>query len=183
MKLVGTELTREKEILEALMEVPGVRARTAMRALRMAGVKPDKLVNDLSARDFEALENALEMPRASVKMVRVSSSKANQVLELIRGKRCIEALSILKFTPRKAARIVEKVLKSAMANAEDAYKMDTESLFVKKAVADQGPTMRRIMPKAMGRATRIRKRTSHITLVLKELGTPKEGVKRNGTES
>jgi len=177
MKLVGTELTREKEILEALMEVPGVRARTAMRALRIADVKPGKLVNDLSNKEFEALENALEMPRASVKMVRVSSSKANQVLELIRGKRVADALSILKFTPRKSARIIEKVLKSAIANAEDAYKMDAENLFVKKAVADQGPTMRRIIAKAQGRACRIRKRTSHITLVLKELSTPKEGVK------
>lgn len=168
MRLVGTELVKEKEIFDALLEIPGVRPRRASKALRMAEVDAAKPVNDLSPEELEALENALELPRASVKTVRVSSSKANQVLSLIRGKNCAEAIAILKYTPRKAAKIIEKVLKSAMANAEDAYKMDLESLFVKKAVADQGPTMKRIKPRAMGRASRIRKRTSHITVVVKE---------------
>jgi large subunit ribosomal protein L22 len=168
MRLVGTELVKENEIFDALLEIPGVRPRRASKALRMAEVDAAKLVNDLSPKELEALENALELPRASVKTVRVSSSKANQVLSLIRGKNCAEAIAILKYTPRKAAKIIEKVLKSAMANAEDAYKMDLESLFVKKAVADQGPTMKRIKPRAMGRASRIRKRTSHITVVVKE---------------
>lgn len=168
MRLVGTELVKENEIFDALLEIPGVRPRRALKALRMADIEATTLVNDLNSDNIEALEDALEMPRATAQIVRVSSSKANQVLSLIRGKSCAEALAILKYTPRKAAKIIEKVLKSAMANAEDAYKMDIESLYVKKAVADQGPTMKRIKPRAMGRATRIRKRTSHITVVVKE---------------
>lgn len=168
MRLVGTELVKENEIFDALLEIPGVRPRRALKALRMADIEATTLVNDLKATELDSLETALELPKASAMTVRVSSSKANQILSLIRGKNCAEALAILKYTPRKAARFIEKVLKSAMANAEDAYKMDIESLYVQKAVADQGPTMKRIKPRAMGRATKIRKRTSHITVVVKE---------------
>ena len=78
------------------------------------------------------------------------------------------ALNILKFTPGKGAEIVEKLLNSAIANAENNHEMDVEKLYVAEIFANQGPTLKRIMPRAQGRAFRIRKRTSHITVVLKE---------------
>lgn len=177
MKLVGTELQKDKEILEAILAVPGLKLRKAVRVLRAADINPETLVNDLKATDIEKIDRLLDMPKASVKSIRISYSKAGQVLETIRGKNCREALSILKFTPKKAARIIEKVLVSAMANAEDAYKLNADSLVVVKAVADQGPTMKRIRARTMGRATKIRKRTAHITLVVKE------GGRQNGSES
>jgi large subunit ribosomal protein L22 len=86
---------------------------------------------------------------------------------LIRGKTSEEALKILMFTPKAAARIIIKLLRSAIANATQ-KKVDVDRLYVKTIAVDQGPTMKRFMPRAMGRATSIRKRTSHITIVLDE---------------
>jgi len=79
-----------------------------------------------------------------------------------------EALTILRFTPKRASGIVAKVLKSAIANAENNHGMNRDNLYVAKAVADEGPTMKRVFPRAMGRADIMRKRTSHITIVVKE---------------
>ena len=104
--------------------------------------------------------------KATAKYVRVSPRKAGQICDLVRGKNVDEALAILKFTPRGAAEIIAKVVKSAKANAENNHEMD--KLYVASIVANQGPTMKRFMPRAMGRATMIRKRTSHIEVVLKE---------------
>ena len=106
--------------------------------------------------------------RAIAKFVRVTPRKAGQVADLVRGKNVNEALAILKFTPRYAATVVAKVLKSAIANAENNNNMDVDKLYVAEIFANQGPTMKRFMPRAMGRATTIRKRTSHIGVVLKE---------------
>ncbi|MBC2576387.1 50S ribosomal protein L22 [Peptostreptococcus canis] len=106
--------------------------------------------------------------RAIAKTVRVSSRKAGQICDLVRGKDVKEALAILKFTPRYASEIVAKVIKSAAANAENNHEMDADKLYIAKIVANQGPTMKRFMPRAQGRATAIRKRTSHIEVVLKE---------------
>ncbi len=106
--------------------------------------------------------------RAVSKYIRISPQKARLVAELIRGKDVDEALSILKFTPKKAARLIDKTLRSAIANAEQTKVIDIDSLYVKKIYIDQGPTMKRWMAKAMGRASRILKRTSHITVVLDE---------------
>ncbi|MEW9082980.1 50S ribosomal protein L22 [Caldanaerobacter subterraneus] len=106
--------------------------------------------------------------RAIARYVRISPRKARLVLNLIRGKHVDEALAILKFTPKKASKIVEKVLKSAIANAENNHNMNRDNLYVAKAVADEGPTMKRVLPRAMGRADIIRRRTSHITIVVKE---------------
>ncbi|SET57311.1 LSU ribosomal protein L22P [Natronincola peptidivorans] len=106
--------------------------------------------------------------RAIVRFVRIAPRKAQQVVDLVRGKKVDEALAILKYTPRAAAPIVEKLVKSALANAENNYNMDRENLFVSEIYANQGPTMKRFRPRAMGRATTIRKRTSHIGVVLKE---------------
>jgi large subunit ribosomal protein L22 len=106
--------------------------------------------------------------RSIAKFVRISPRKAGQVADLVRGKNANEALAILKYTPKAAAPMVAKVIKSAMANAENNYNMDVDKLYVAEIYANQGPTMKRFMPRAMGRATTIRKRTSHIGVVLKE---------------
>lgn len=107
-------------------------------------------------------------PKAHVYYARVSASKAKIVLDTIKGKEAGAALGILAYTPRKAARIIEKVLKSAMANAENNRGMDVSKLFVEEAYANQGPKMKRIRPRAQGRAYRIDKQTSHISIVLNE---------------
>ncbi len=106
--------------------------------------------------------------RAVSKYIRISPQKARLVADLIRGKDVDEALSILKFTPKKAARLIDKTLRSAIANAEQSKIIDVDSLYVKRIYVDEGPTMKRWMAKAMGRASRILKRTSHITVVLDE---------------
>jgi len=105
--------------------------------------------------------------KAKLRFTRIAPRKARLVADLIRGKRSEDALSILSFTPKAAARIIIKLLRSAIANA-DQKKIDVDRLYVKTIMVDQGPTMKRFMPRAMGRATTIRKRTSHITIVLDE---------------
>ena len=106
--------------------------------------------------------------RARLKFVRVAPRKAQLVADLIRGKGSEEALNILNFTKKSAAKILIKILKSALANATQKKTIDIDRLYVKKVTIDQGPTMKRFQPRALGRATTIRKRTSHITLVLDE---------------
>jgi len=106
--------------------------------------------------------------RAIARFVRIAPRKAQQVVDLVRGKNIDEALAILKYTPKAAAPIVEKVVKSALANAENNYGMDRDKLYIDEIYADQGPTMKRFRPRAQGRATMIRKRTSHIGVILKE---------------
>lgn len=106
--------------------------------------------------------------KATARYIRVAPNKARQVINLIRGKDVDEALAILKFTPKRVAEVVEKVLNSAIANAEHNLDLDRENLFVSKVYVDQGPAMKRIVPRAMGRADMIRKRTSHITVVVGE---------------
>ncbi len=111
---------------------------------------------------------AVNEARAKLSYARISSRKVKVVIDLIRNKKVGDALAILKFTPKAAAPIVEKLLLSAMANAETNHNMDVDKLYVAQVYANQGPTLKRIQPRAQGRAFRIRKRTSHITLVLKE---------------
>ena len=106
--------------------------------------------------------------RAIARHIRISPRKARQVIDLIRGKDVEEALAILQLTPKGGSPIVEKVVRSAVANAENNYDMDVDSLYVAECYVDQGPTMKRIKPRARGMANRIRKRTSHITVVLRE---------------
>ena len=106
--------------------------------------------------------------RAELKYARISSRKVKIVADLIRGKNAQEALAIVKFTPKASSEIIEKLLKSAMANAENNHKMDVNKLYVAEIYANQGPTLKRIRPAAKGSAVRIRKRTSHITIVLRE---------------
>jgi large subunit ribosomal protein L22 len=106
--------------------------------------------------------------KAVARYVRIAPRKARLVIDLIRGKSADEALAILRYTPRAASPIIEKVLTSAVANAEHNHNMNTANLVVSKAYVDEGPTMKRYMPRAMGRASRINKRTSHITVVVSE---------------
>ncbi|RPA61198.1 50S ribosomal protein L22 [Gordonia oryzae] len=107
--------------------------------------------------------------RATAKFVRVTPMKARRVLDLIRGKNVDEALDILRYAPQSASEPVYKVLASAVANAENNQDLDRRSLVVATAYADEGPTMKRFQPRAQGRAFRIRKRTSHITVVVESL--------------
>jgi large subunit ribosomal protein L22 len=94
--------------------------------------------------------------------------KARYVADLIRGKKVEDALDVLAFSPRKASRLISKLIKSAIANAGQNESIDVDTLFIKKIFVDGGPTLKRFRPRAMGRATTIRKRTSHITVVLDE---------------
>ena len=104
--------------------------------------------------------------RATAKYVRCSPTKARRVVELVRGQRATDALVTLRFAPQAAAEPVAKVLGSAVANAENGLSVDRETLVVAGAWVDEGPTMKRFRPRAQGRAFRIRKRTSHITVVV-----------------
>jgi len=108
--------------------------------------------------------------RAVARYVKAPPRKLRLVVDNIRGKSTGTALNILKFTNRSAARILSKVIESAVANAENNLEMDPDTLYIHKAFVDQGPVTRRFRPRAMGRATPIRKRTSHITIVVKEKG-------------
>jgi large subunit ribosomal protein L22 len=110
--------------------------------------------------------------RAQAKWVRVSARKARIVLDHIRGRTVPEARTILAFTPRAAATDIEKVLRSAVANAEANHGLDGDDLVVAAAYADEGPTLKRWKPRARGRVNRIRKRTCHVTLVLAEAPEP-----------
>jgi large subunit ribosomal protein L22 len=106
--------------------------------------------------------------RAITRYVRIAPRKARLVTELIKGKPVEEAFTILKFVPKKAARLVDKTLRSAVANAEQNPNIDVDTLYIKRIYVDGGPTMKRWRARAMGRATKIIKRSSHITVILDE---------------
>ena len=106
--------------------------------------------------------------KAVANTVRIAPRKVRLVIDLIRGKQVGEAIAILRHTPKTASPVVEKLLKSAMANAEHNYEMDVNNLVVSETYVNEGPTLKRFRPRAMGRASAINKRTSHITIVLSE---------------
>jgi large subunit ribosomal protein L22 len=109
---------------------------------------------------------------ARASQVNVTPMKARRVIELIRNKRAADALAVLKFAPQAASEPVAKVLASAIANAEHNFSLDPESLVVSRAYVDEGPTLKRFQPRAQGRAYRIRKRTSHITIEVESVEVP-----------
>ena len=111
-------------------------------------------------------ENADKRPRAIARYVRISSRKVRIVIDLIRGKSVREAEAILRYTPKAATEPVLKLLNSAVANDENNLELNRDDLYVAEVYAIQGPTLMRYRPRAHGRASRIRKRTSHITIVL-----------------
>ena len=113
-------------------------------------------------------ENKVLEATATLRFARISARKVKIVADLIRGKKVDEALAIVKFTPKASSEVLEKLLNSAIANAENNHGMNRGNLVVSEIYANQGPTMKRIRPAAKGSAVRIRKRTCHITIVVKE---------------
>ena len=106
--------------------------------------------------------------KAVAKYVRIAPRQVRVVMTLIRGKNVADAFAILKFTPKAGADVIEKVLKSAVANAENNFDMNVDKLYVASAYVDQGPTLKRIHPRSRGQAFSIFKRTSHVTVVVAE---------------
>ncbi len=106
--------------------------------------------------------------KAVAKQVRIAPRKVRLVVDLIRGKEVGEAIAILRHTPKAASQVIEKVINSAIANAEHNYEMEPNNLVVSEAFVDEGVTLKRFRPRAQGRASRINKRTSHITVVVSE---------------
>lgn len=106
--------------------------------------------------------------KAIARHIRIAPRKIRIVMDLVRGKRIGEAFAILKYTPKVGSDVIEKVLKSAVANAEHNYDLNVDKLYVAAAYVDQGPTLKRIHPRSRGQAFKILKRTSHVTVVVKE---------------
>ena len=118
--------------------------------------------NEASATDLQEPSRAV----ARARYVRVAPMKARRVVELIRGMRAEEAVGVLKFAPQAASEPVLKVIESAVANAEHNERLDPATLWIREAYVDEGPTLKRFRPRALGRAYRVRKRTNHITVVV-----------------
>ncbi len=156
---MGKKAMSKDELLEKKEELLEQYGKTRRKA--------DKL-RILTKKERKVLGIGKDEGKAIVKHVRVSSRKAKLVIDLIRNKDIDEAYGILKYMPRNASEVLYKLLKSAEANAVNNNQLNRDNLFVSEVYAEQGPTLKRIMPRAQGRAFRIRKRTSHITLVLKE---------------
>jgi ribosomal protein L22 len=178
----------DKEAAEATEEKPPPKRRRVPKAARNPeGTKPEGTTDEaaVAATEGDVKEAAAAQPRkrdrrrrpepgvlvrAQAKYVRTSARKARLVCDHIRGKDVVEARAILAFTPRAAAKPWLKLLESAVANAEHNHELLGDDLKIAAVHADEGPTLKRYRPRAMGRATRIRKRTSHLTITL----TPKE---------
>ena len=124
------------------------------------------MAKNLREKTAKIAENKDRRPKAVARYVRISPYKVRIVLDIIRGKGYKEAVAILENTPKSASEPIKKVLMSAAANAENNQGLSKDNLYVAACFADQGPTLKRVMPRAQGRAFRILKRTSHITVVL-----------------
>jgi len=124
------------------------------------------MAKNMKEKTARIAENKDRRPRAVARYVRISPYKLRIVLDIIRGKGYREAVAILENTPKSASEPIKKAIMSAAANAEHNQGMSRDNLFVAECYADQGPTLKRVMPRAQGRAFRILKRTSHITVVL-----------------
>ena len=105
---------------------------------------------------------------AKLRYQRLSPQKARLVADIVRGKNALQALNVLRFTKKKAAKYIEKTLRSAIANAKHNFNMDSDKLYISKILIDKGPVLKRISPRAMGRADVIRKPTAHITIEVAE---------------
>ena len=112
------------------------------------------------------MSNDITSARATARFVRVTPMKARRVLDTVRGKSVAEALALLEYAPQSASEPVFKLVTSAAANAENNFGLDPRTLVISQAWADEGPTMKRFRPRAQGRAFHVRKRTSHITVVV-----------------
>ena len=127
--------------------------------------------------------NELPGTRAQVRHVRMSASKAREVLDLVRGLPVGEAADVLRFTERAASEVIARCLASAVANAQHNDELDPDTLYVSACYADEGPTLKRWRPRARGRATRIRKRTCHITIIVSRMGARELEQRRARTEA
>ncbi|HOK42154.1 MAG TPA: 50S ribosomal protein L22 [Thermoclostridium caenicola] len=156
---MGRKVMSKEELLEKKDELLEQYAKTRSKS---------KKLSVLTKKERKVLGIGKNEGRAVVRYARVSTRKAKLVIDLIRNKNIDEAYAILKYMPRNASEIIYKLLKSAEANAVNNNQLDRDRLYVSEIYADPGPTLKRIMPRARGQAFRIRKRTSHITLVLKE---------------
>ena len=164
------EAPAEEPVAEEPVKKPAAKKKAA--AKKPAEPKAEEPVKEkpAPARKPAASPNGRPVVKAHAKYVRTSARKARLVCDHIRGKDVAEARAILAFTPRAAAKPWLKLLESAVANAEHNHELVGEELRIASVHADEGPTLKRFRPRAMGRATRIRKRTSHLTITL----TPKE---------
>jgi len=106
--------------------------------------------------------------RAVGRYMRISPQKMRLIMDEVRGKKVDEAIRLLSFSPKRGARVLRKLINSAVANAEANKDIDVDTLYIKRVYADQGPVLKRFRPRAMGRASRIKKRTSHLTVILDE---------------
>jgi large subunit ribosomal protein L22 len=131
----------------------------------------------MNARNAEVAQEELPRAIARARYVRATPMKVRRVVDLIRGRSASDALAVLQFAPQAASEPVAKVLASAMANAENNLDLDPETLWVSVAYVDEGPTLKRFRPRAQGRAYRIRKRTSHITIELESIKIEKKPAK------
>ena len=122
----------------------------------------------LSKRERKVLGIGRDQGKATLNYARIAPSKVKIVLDLIKGKSLAEAYAIIRFTPKAASELIFKLLKSAEANAVNNFELDGEKLYVAECYANQGPTLKRMRAAARGRGSRINKKTSHITVVLKE---------------
>ena len=166
------EAMAQEEAAEAVAEAPETPAEDKPKRARRARTKGTPEVKEAAKAGRQQQPQTVERPvvRAQARYVRTSARKARLVCDLLRGKDIHEARAILAYSQRSVARDWAKVLESAIANAEHNHELVGDDLRILTASADEGPTLKRFRPRAMGRATRIRKRTSHLTITL----TPKE---------
>ena len=144
------------------------KVETKKADVKTAEKKVEDVKETVKVKKNEDNKNEELVAKATLKYARISSRKVAIVANLIRGKNVDEALAILKFTPKAGSEVLEKLLKSAIANAENNHQMAHSKLYIAEIYSNQGPTLKRIRPAAKGSAVRIRKRTSNTTIVLKE---------------
>ncbi len=158
----------EKKAQTTKKETAAKKTETAKSSVKTAKTVEKKTVETKKAVKVEKENKEELVAKATVKYERISSRKVAIVANLIRGKNVDEAMAILQFTPKAGAEVLTKLLKSAIANAENNNQMNHSKLYIAEIYSNQGPTLKRIRPAAKGSAVRIRKRTSNTTIVLKE---------------
>ncbi|RCK78483.1 MAG: LSU ribosomal protein L22p (L17e) [Candidatus Ozemobacter sibiricus] len=198
LRLVGVTIPDDVDLFNGLRMIKGLdtkhnrtkiehiltKARLYTRQVEKDGrvVKVYPKVGQLSWKEKRRLIDLVDIPRASISNVRMSPRKLRLVADEIRGKTADEALAILSYMPKAGAPVLLKLLKSALANASNNHDLKADDLIVAKVLIDGGPTMRRYMARARGRACRIRKRTSHALIVLREKFVMPKAKKTAGTD-
>lgn len=168
---VGVKVTRENVLVR--LYTPDKPDRLLAAKGKTGISTPSRIESELKTRlGREVSVEVAQAPTAVAKFVRISPRKVRHVVDVVRGKPVSDALAILQFVPNSAAQTLTKLIKSAVANAENNHRLDADTLEIMHAHVDEGPTLKRISPRAMGRAYRIMKRTSHITIGLAESDKP-----------